>query len=97
MKTGKGRPGARVLVSDDEGVILDARTGKDGVLVRDWDKPLEPGQGANAAPKAEPVPIPQPAPAQAPTPPPARRMRPGPGGADARRRAGRCRRDGRAR
>jgi uncharacterized protein YfaS (alpha-2-macroglobulin family)/tetratricopeptide (TPR) repeat protein len=71
MKTGKGRPGARVLVSDDEGVIVDARTGKDGVLVRDWDKPMEPGQGANAAPKAEPVPIPQPAPAQAPTPPPA--------------------------
>ncbi|HEY2158274.1 MAG TPA: tetratricopeptide repeat protein, partial [Isosphaeraceae bacterium] len=28
MKTGKGRAGARVLVSDDEGVILDAHTGK---------------------------------------------------------------------
>ena len=35
MKTGQGRAGARVLVSDDEGIILDARTGKDGVLVRD--------------------------------------------------------------
>ena len=30
-----GRAGARVLVSDDEGIILEARTGNDGVLVRD--------------------------------------------------------------
>ena len=28
MKTGKGRAGARVLVSDDEGMILEARTGE---------------------------------------------------------------------
>src|SRR5262249_1151859 len=54
MKTGKGRPGARELVSDDEGIILDARTGNDGVLVRDWAKPLEPGQGANAVPEIRP-------------------------------------------
>ena len=57
MKTGKGRPGARVLVADGEGIILDAKTGADGVLLRDWDKPLEPGQGANAA-EAVPVPVP---------------------------------------
>jgi uncharacterized protein YfaS (alpha-2-macroglobulin family)/TolA-binding protein len=54
MKTGKGRAGARVLVSDDEGVILDARTGKDGVLVRNWDKPPGPGQVANEVPPAAP-------------------------------------------
>src|SRR6516165_4254554 len=70
MKTGKGRAGARVLVSDDEGMILEARTGKDGVLVRDWPRPLEPGQGANAAPRPEPVPVPQPAPEAVPQPPP---------------------------
>ncbi len=71
MKTGKGRAGARVLVSDDEGMILDARTGKDGVLVRDWPKPLEPGQGANEAPRIEAVPVPQPAPEAVPVPQPA--------------------------
>ena len=61
MKTGKGRARARVLVSDDEGVILDARTGEDGVLVRNWESPPGPGQAANevpAAPRAEPAPAP---------------------------------------
>ncbi len=33
MKTGKGRPGARVLVSDGQTIILDAKTGEDGVLL----------------------------------------------------------------
>ena len=42
MKTGKGRSGARVLVSDGSSVILDAKTGADGVLLRTWDKPRDP-------------------------------------------------------
>src|SRR5205085_11743577 len=41
MKTGKGRPGARVLVAEGDAVILDATTGKDGVLLKTWDKPRE--------------------------------------------------------
>ena len=53
MKTGKGRGNARVLVSDDTGVILDARAGKDGVLLRDWSEPLPPGQGAANVPAPE--------------------------------------------
>lgn len=36
MKTGKGRAGARVLVSDGSRLILDAKTGADGVLLADW-------------------------------------------------------------
>ena len=43
MKTGAGRAGARVLVSDGARVVLDATTGKDGVLLRAWDKPRDPG------------------------------------------------------
>jgi len=42
MKTGRGRPGARVLVTDAGQVILDAVTGPDGVLLRNWDSPREP-------------------------------------------------------
>jgi TolA-binding protein len=42
MKTGKGRPGARVLVSDGARVLLDAKTGADGVLLKGWDKPRDP-------------------------------------------------------
>src|SRR5262249_40885215 len=38
MKTGKGRPDARVLISDGSSIVLDARTGPDGVLLRAWDK-----------------------------------------------------------
>ena len=36
MKTGKGRAGARVLVADGGQVVLEATTGADGVLLRDW-------------------------------------------------------------
>lgn len=43
MKTGKGRAGARVLVTDGEAVILEAKTGDDGVLLASWDEPREPG------------------------------------------------------
>jgi len=42
MKTGKGRAGARVLVADESGIILEAETGKDGVLLKDWPKPRDP-------------------------------------------------------
>ena len=42
MKTGKGRAGARVLVSDGQTVLLDAKTGDDGVLLKSWDKPRDP-------------------------------------------------------
>src|SRR5579864_3188164 len=41
MKTGKGRAGARVLVSDGSEVILEAKTGDDGVLLKSWDKPRD--------------------------------------------------------
>jgi len=41
MKTGKGRAGARVLVAENGAVILDAKTGDDGVLLKTWDKPRE--------------------------------------------------------
>ncbi|MDB5352496.1 MAG: large extracellular alpha-helical protein, partial [Planctomycetota bacterium] len=59
MKTGKGRAGARVLISDETGVILDAKAGADGVLLREWDAPLPPGQGA-PVPEAIPAAAPQP-------------------------------------
>ncbi len=42
MKTGRGRAGARVLFSDGNQVILDAKTGPDGVLLRSWEKPRDP-------------------------------------------------------
>jgi TolA-binding protein len=45
MKTGKGRPNARVLVSDGTGVILEKKTGADGVLLADWEKPREANSG----------------------------------------------------
>jgi uncharacterized protein YfaS (alpha-2-macroglobulin family)/tetratricopeptide (TPR) repeat protein len=41
MKTGKGRPNARVLLSDGAAIVLDARTGEDGVLLKAWDRPRE--------------------------------------------------------
>jgi tetratricopeptide (TPR) repeat protein len=41
MKTGRGRAGARVLVADGGQVVLEAATGPDGVLVRNWDPPRE--------------------------------------------------------
>lgn len=43
MATGKGRAGARVLLADGEEVILEDKTGADGVLLKTWDKPREPG------------------------------------------------------
>lgn len=39
MKTGRGRPNARVMVSDGSQVILDSRTGDDGVLHTRWEHP----------------------------------------------------------
>ena len=42
MKSGRGRAGARVLVADESGIILEAETGKDGVLLKDWPKPRDP-------------------------------------------------------
>ncbi|MFO0889672.1 MAG: tetratricopeptide repeat protein [Isosphaeraceae bacterium] len=45
MKTGKGRPKARVLVADGEQVILEAETGADGVLLHDWKPARESNQG----------------------------------------------------
>ncbi len=41
MKTGKGRAGARVLVADNGQVVLEATTGQDGILLRNWDSPRE--------------------------------------------------------
>ncbi|WP_165243823.1 MG2 domain-containing protein [Paludisphaera soli] len=43
MKTGKGRPNARVLVADAGQVVLEAATGPDGVLLHDWKPPREGG------------------------------------------------------
>ena len=62
MKTGKGRARARVLVSDDEGVILDARTGEDGVLVRNWEQPRR--ARARRRTRSRPPPRAEPAPAR---------------------------------
>jgi tetratricopeptide (TPR) repeat protein len=39
MKTGQGRKGVRVLVSEGGQIVLDATTGADGVLLRDWTPP----------------------------------------------------------
>jgi len=44
MATGKGRPDARVLVSDGGQVILEGKTGPDGVLLHDWKPAREPGR-----------------------------------------------------
>jgi tetratricopeptide (TPR) repeat protein len=45
MKTGKGRPKARVLIADPAQVILEAETGADGVLLHNWSPPRDPSQG----------------------------------------------------
>jgi TolA-binding protein len=42
MKTGKGWPAARVLVAEAEQIILDEKTGTDGVLLKSWDPPRQP-------------------------------------------------------
>ncbi len=41
MKTGKGRPDARVLVADGGEVILETKTGADGVALTSWEKPRD--------------------------------------------------------
>ncbi|WP_422927196.1 MG2 domain-containing protein [Singulisphaera sp. PoT] len=41
MKTGKGRANARVLICEGDKVILESKTGEDGVLLKPWDKPRE--------------------------------------------------------
>jgi uncharacterized protein YfaS (alpha-2-macroglobulin family)/TolA-binding protein len=46
MKTGKGRAGARVLVSEGSEILLDGKTGPDGVLLADWPK-VRPEQGGD--------------------------------------------------
>ncbi len=43
MKTGRGRAGARVLVSDGNTVLFEGKTGPDGVLLESWKTPLPPG------------------------------------------------------
>ncbi len=65
MKTGKGRAGARVLVADAKGVLFETKTGPDGVIVKDWEKPSLSGPGENAAP-----PVATPAPNADPAAPP---------------------------
>lgn len=45
MKTGKGRPGARVVISAPNAPIFEAKTGPDGVLLHNWDKPRDPAAG----------------------------------------------------
>jgi uncharacterized protein YfaS (alpha-2-macroglobulin family)/TolA-binding protein len=45
MKTGQGRKGAKVLVADGTGVILEKSTGDDGVLLATWEKPLAGAAG----------------------------------------------------
>ena len=41
MKTGKGRAGARVLVAQGDEVVLEEKTGADGVLLKNWEKPRD--------------------------------------------------------
>ncbi|MDX2036423.1 MAG: MG2 domain-containing protein [Isosphaeraceae bacterium] len=45
MKTGKGRPNARVLVSDGQSILLEKTTGADGVLLANWETPRDPNSG----------------------------------------------------
>ena len=51
MKTGLGRKGARVLVANGSGVILEKTTGDDGVLLTTWAKLLD---GSGPAPNSLP-------------------------------------------
>ena len=41
MVTGRGRAGARVLAADEREILLDGKTGGDGVLLASWPKPRE--------------------------------------------------------
>jgi alpha-2-macroglobulin len=45
MKTGQGRAGARVLVADGQQVVLETKTGPDGVLLHTWNPPRAASQG----------------------------------------------------
>ncbi|MFO0952539.1 MAG: tetratricopeptide repeat protein [Isosphaeraceae bacterium] len=45
MKSGKGRPDARVLVAQGDEVVVEAKTGPDGVLLHGWEKPRDPNAG----------------------------------------------------
>ncbi len=42
MKTGKARPAARVLIAQADQIILEEKTGPDGVLLKNWEKPRQP-------------------------------------------------------
>src|SRR5262245_54814255 len=42
MTSGKGRAGARVIVADGDEIVLEAKTGADGVLLKSWEKPRQP-------------------------------------------------------
>ncbi len=57
MKTGKGRKGARVLIADGSGIILEKTTGDDGVLLAGLDKPsgLNPAGLPNMPPQSQPA------------------------------------------
>ena len=46
-KTGLGRPGARVLLLDAKGTLLEGRSGADGVALLDWPRPLDPSSKLN--------------------------------------------------
>jgi tetratricopeptide (TPR) repeat protein len=46
MKTSRGRAGARVLVSDGNTILLDSRTGDDGVLLHNWEDAIRDRQGS---------------------------------------------------
>jgi tetratricopeptide (TPR) repeat protein len=62
MKTGKGRAGARVLVSDGQRILFEGRTGDDGVLLEKWTTPASPGAATPPVPLpcGEAVPEPEP-------------------------------------
>src|SRR5262249_52159965 len=45
MKTGRGRAGARVLVADGQRIVLEAKTGTDGVLLHTWEPAHPINQG----------------------------------------------------
>jgi tetratricopeptide (TPR) repeat protein len=42
MKAGRGRAGARVLIADGQRIVLEAKTGPDGVLLHTWEPALAP-------------------------------------------------------
>ncbi len=60
MKTGRGRPGARLIVADGARVVFEATTGADGVAQGSWTpgRPAATAAPAAQPPRAEPVPDP---------------------------------------